>query len=816
MQHSAGLAAEQLRRVCDPAHLEFTTTDDLQDLPGGLGQARAEEALEFGLAMRQPGFHVFVLGASGTGRHATALRLVRGLAAATPVPPDLCYVFNFADPLRPRLMVLPAGRGLRLRDDMRDLIRELGPAIEAALDAETHSNRVDALQDAHKAREEEALGALGKACSAEGLALIRTPEGFVFAPTEGGGTLSPEAFEQLPEARRNEIEATVGRWSERLADLLSEFPGWRKALRDSIARAERDALEPTVTHVLAELRARYDDLPQVLTFLDAIRDDLLRRSGDWQLAEDDEDDDREEGPRARFHRYEVNLLVSHAATEGAPVVVEDNPSFGNLVGRIEHIAHMGTMVTHFGLIRAGALHRACGGYLLMDAERLLTQPFAWDALKRALRAGEIVIEPPPEAAAWSNALSLTPEPVACALKVVLIGDRDIFHLLTDHDPDFAELFKVAADFDDDMPRTDENMRHFARLLGTLARHSQLLPLDAPAVARVVEEAARLAEDSGRLSLHTRLLADMMREADFHARREACDVIGRDHVARAVAARIRRFGRYSERVLDDMLENTILISTEGARAGQINALVVVEIAGAMFGHPARITATARLGEGDVVDVEREIELGGAIHSKGVLILSAFLAARYARHQPLSLSASLVFEQSYAPVEGDSASMAELCALLSALADVPINQAIAVTGSVNQFGEAQAVGGVNEKIEGFFDLCAARGLTGEQGVIIPAASVRHLMLREDIVDAARAGRFRVWSVGNVDEAMEVLTGWPAGVMDAKGVLPRGTINYRVAQALAGMTAAHHAHSGGGHGRAQHRQRRRDLGGDFEGGE
>ncbi len=793
MPSFVGLAADQLRTRCDETHLEFDSTATLEDLPGGLGQVRAEEALQFGLAMRQPGYHVFVLGDPGTGRHATTMRLLREAAADGELPPDLCYVHNFADALRPRLMSLPPGRGEGFRRDMQTLIRELGPAIAAALDSETHTSRVEALQDAHKAREEGALREIGQACGAEGLALIRTPDGFVFAPTENGETLSPEAFEALPEARRGEIEANVGKWSDRLTDQLGEFPGWRRSLQEAMERAEREALAPTVAHLIAAPRARHADLPQVLTFLDAVRDDLLETGSAW-LEDDDEDDAPTEGhdldARLRIHRYDVNLLVSHAGTQGAPVVCEDNPTFTNLVGRVEHVVHMGALVTNFKLIRPGALQLARGGYLVLDAERLLTQPFAWEALKRALRSGQIVIEPPPEAQAWSAMLTLTPEPVRCELKVVLVGDRDTFYLLTEHDPDFPELFKVAADFDDDMPRSPGSVNQFARLLATLARSNGLLPFDRSAVARLVEESARIAEDANRLSLYTRLLADIMREADFHARAAKGEVVSRAHVDVAVAARARRFGRYSERVLEAMLDGTIMISTEGARTGQINALVVVEMAEVLFGHPMRITATVRHGDGDVVDIEREIEMGGAIHSKGVLILSAFIAARYGRHRPLSLSGSLVFEQSYAPVEGDSASLAELCALLSALADAPIRQSLAVTGSVNQFGEVQVIGGVNEKIEGFFDLCAARGLTGEQGVVIPAASVGHLMLREDIVEAARRGRFHVHPVRTVDEAIAILTGIPAGEADDKGIMPRASINERVAQALAGMTAAHHA--------------------------
>lgn len=804
MAGHCSLPAERLRTCCEPEDFEFETTAELLDLPGGLGQARAEEALRFGLAMRQPGYHVFVLGEPGTGRHAAVFRLLRELAERGQVPPDLCYLHNFDEPLRPRLLSLPAGRGAALRADMQSFIRDLGPAIESALESETHSTRIDALQEGHKAREEDALREIGQACAKEGISLLRTPEGFIFAPMRDEQSMSPEEFEALDAAERESIEAKVAVWSERLTGLLEQFPGWREELHEAVRRAERDALGPAVSHLMRGLRARYADLAQVLAFFDAISRELLESGGEWGGLAEEDDDTPDEEPGKRFHRYQVKLLVDNSATRGAPVVREDNPTFGNLIGRVEHIAQMGTLVTHFNLIRAGALHRASGGYLVVDVERLLTQPFAWEGLKRALRGREIRIEPPAEAQGWTNIATLEPEPVPCDLKVVLIGDREMFYLLTEHDPDFPELFKVAADFDDDLPRTGENVAHYTRLLATLARGASLLPFDRSGVARLVEHGARLADDAGRLSLQTRLLTDLMREADHYARQADAPDVTAKHVDRAVAARARRYGRYSEKVLESMVEGTTLISTSGERCGQINGLVIVDMAGEQFGHPVRITATVRLGEGDVVDIEREIEMGGAIHSKGVLILSAFLASRYARHQPLSLSASLVFEQSYAPVEGDSASLAEVCALLSALAQVPIRQSFAVTGSVNQFGEAQVIGGVNEKIEGFFDLCAVRGLTGDQGVVIPATSVRHLMLRDDVVQAARAGQFHIHAVETVDEAMTALTGLPAGRPDAKGVMPKDSINQRVASALATMTAAQHAFSNGHERHGRHRRR------------
>lgn len=787
------LTPERLRQRCDPASLGFASTAELEPLPGGLGQERAEEALHFGLTMTHPGYHVFVLGEPGSSRHTTVFRRVKALAAQGRTPPDLCYLHNFDEPRTPRLLRLPAGRGARLKADLQQLVRELPAAIDAALAADTHVDRVEALQASHKRREEEAIAALGKAAEAEGLGLLNTPEGFVFAPMQAGKPMSPEDFEALSEAEHQRIEALVETWSLKLADLLADFPSWRQELQEAIARAERQALRPVLAHLTRALRRHYADLAEVQAFIDAIRDDVINSVAQGNFGEDEssEEGEAETSNKPSLLRYQVNLLVDHSETRGAPVVCEDNPGFANLIGSIEHLPVAGGQATHFNMIRPGALHRASGGYLILDAGRLLAQPYAWESLKRALRTGRIAIEPPAEAQGWSHQATLRPEAAPCQVKVVLVGERELYYLLMENDPEFGELFKVAADFEDDLPRTAASERQFARLLANLGRSAGLLPFDAAATALLIEEAARHAEHASRLSLHTRHLSNLMREAEYQARQAdaTASQVSAAAIHAALAARARRADRYPRHVLAAMLEGSTLISTTGERAGQANALVVVELAGARYGHPVRVTATARVGDGDVVDIERETELGGAIHSKGVLILTAFLAARFARHQPLSLAASLVFEQSYGQVEGDSASLAELCALLSALAQAPIRQSLALTGSVNQFGEVQVIGGVNEKIEGFYDLCQARGLTGEQGVLIPAASVAHLMLRPDVVDAARAGRFHVWPVATVDEAMELLTGLPAGTPDARGHLPQGSLNERVARALAEMTAALH---------------------------
>jgi lon-related putative ATP-dependent protease len=487
-----------------------------------------------------------------------------------------------------------------------------------------------------------------------------------------------------------------------------------------------------------------------------------------------------------MRRYQVNLLVDNRDGRGAPVVYEDNPTFQNLVGQIEYISHMGALVTDFNLIRAGALHKANGGYLMLDAHKLLTQPFAWEAIKRALRSAEVRIESLGHSLGLTSTASLEPQPIPLDVKVVLLGERLLYYLLCHYDPEFNELFKVAVDFEDEAPRGDENHLRYASLIGAIARREKLLPFDRKAVARVIEHSSRLAGDAEKLSAQTLTVADLLREADYLAGSAGRSVVGAEDVQSAIDAQTRRADRMRRRIQEEIERGMILIATEGHRIGQVNGLSVVDLDRFAFGRPSRITARVRLGKGEVIDIEREVELGGPIHSKGVMILAGFLGARYAPDHPLSLGATLVFEQSYGGVEGDSASAAELCALLSALAEVPINQSFAVTGSVNQHGEAQAVGGVNEKIEGFYDLCKARGLTGGQGVLIPASNTKHLMLRRDVVEAVAAGKFHVYAVETIDQGMELLTGLPAGERDASGVFPTGSVNHRVEARLLELAA------------------------------
>ncbi|OHC63053.1 MAG: ATP-dependent protease [Rhodocyclales bacterium GWA2_65_20] len=779
------LAPAELCRYCDPAQLGFATTAELADGIDVVGQERALDAARFAIDIKRPGFNLFVLGEPGSGRHHAIRRLLDAKAAEEAAPDDWCYVNNFAESERPRLLRLPPGMGQRFRHDMQHFIAELGPAITATFESDEFHTRIEAIQEEFKEREEGALRELGHAAGEQGVALLRTPQGFVFAPMKGDATMGSEEFEQLAEEEKERLSKVIEEFGERLHKLMHQFPRWRREMQVKIRAASREAMGLAAGHLIEELKDSYQDFRNVLEFLDETMHDVV------EIGEDIHEQSHGEGEGVEFsgsislRRYQVNLLIDHAATKSAPVVFEDNPIYPNLVGRVEQIAHMGMLVTNFTMIRAGALHRANGGYLMLDAIKVLMQPYAWEGLKRALKSRQVRVESLGQAYGLVSTESLEPEPVPLAVKVVLLGDRYTYYLLRELDPEFDELFKVAADFEDTVARDDGNSQLYARLVATVAQRDGLRPFEAGAVARVVEHAARLAGDAEKLSASTRRIVDLLHEADHRAGAAQRQAVGREDVEAALAARRERAGRLRRNVYEHILRGIHLIAVDGGQVGQVNGLAVVDPGDDMFGHPVRITATARLGEGEVIDIEREAELGGAIHSKGVMILASFLAARYANSMPLSLGASLVFEQSYGPVEGDSASLAELCALLSALANVPIRQSVAVTGSVNQHGRVQAIGGVNEKIEGFFDICQARGLNGEQGVVIPASNVKHLMLKDEVVAACAAGRFRIWAADSVDAAIELLTGVPAGEPNAEGLIAENSINFLVAVRLATMS-------------------------------
>jgi predicted ATP-dependent protease len=782
------LSPQQLYRACEPATLGFHTTDELPESTITLGQDRAVSAIEFGIAIRDEGYNLFALGPSNAGEHAIVRQFLEQQAKGEATARDWCYVHNFEQPHRPRAISLPPGLGITFRDDMSRLVDDLKTAVSAALETEEYRQRHQQIDEEFNERRQAALSELGRRAGERGVALLQTPVGIGLAPMRDGQPLGPDEFAALPEEQRARLKAAVEEFEEELEKLLHEIPRWRRQGREKERALKRAVTSRAVDALIDELSKDYEAHDDVQRYLALVKQDVIEHAEDFRRGKEDEEGASLDALLARsilatqpLGRYQVNVLDDHSGTRGARVVYEDKPTFQNLVGRIEHVAHMGTLVTHFTLIKPGALHKANGGYLILDARRLLLEPFAWEGLKRALRAGALRVESLGEALSLVSTVSLDPEPIPLRVKVVLIGERLLYYLLYEFDPDFRQLFKVAVDFESSTERTAGADALYARLIATLIRRAGLRPFDVAAVARVIEHGARIVGDAGRLWLGLDSVNDLLKEASHYAGVSGRAIVDAADVQRAIDARVHRSGRPRDRVQEEITRGTIAVATTGQTIGQVNGLSVTELGGFAFARPSRITARVRLGAGRVIDIEREVELGGPIHSKGVLIVAGYLNGRYVTDQPLALSASIVFEQSYGPVEGDSASCAELYALLSALADVPLKQSIAVTGSINQRGDVQAVGAINEKIEGFFDVCRARGLTGCEGVLIPSANTRHLMLRRDVVEAVSAGLFHVYAIDTVDQGLEILTGLPAGTRGTDGTFTAGSVNQRVERRL-----------------------------------
>jgi lon-related putative ATP-dependent protease len=806
------LPHERLTVTFDPVDLETVSRKPAP--PSGLilGQERAMEAVTLGAAMTAPGYNLFVMGPEGTGRQSAMLRFLNQRAQDEPTPPDWVYVHDFDRHHQPTAMRLPAGRGRKLAEAMEAFVKDVREGVPALFESEENQNRLRAIEEEFRAKPEEAFEALRGKAAAKSIALIRTPMGFGFAPMADGEIIKPEVFNRMAESERKQTQEEIEKLQKELQSVVRQIPRWERERRAAIHELQSEITALGVGASLEVVLEHFADLPEILEYLEAVRQDLVQNFQAIQAAE--KAAAQSQGPGGlegtlevggSFERYKVNPVVSHEDGKGAPVVVEDNPTAFNLIGRVEHISRFGALVTGFSLIRAGALHRANGGYLVIDARKLLLLPFAWDALKRALKAGAVAIEAPAESFGLIATVSLKPEPIPIDTKVALIGERLLFYLLSEFDPEFADLFKVVADFETETERSTETETDFAQDVVALARQRELLPFDASAVSEVLRRAVRLAGDRTKLSIHKRSLVDLMTEADYAARQETARSVTDTHVKAAVAAQIRRLARLRDKDLEAIDRDIVVIETEGRALGQVNGLSVLQLGGFAFGRPSRITARVRMGSGKVIDIEREVKLGGPLHSKGVLILSGFLAGRYAIDRPLSLSATLVFEQSYGGVDGDSASSAELYAIISALSGVTLRQDLAVTGSVDQVGRVQAIGGVNEKIEGFFDVCAKRGLTGTQGVLIPKANVDHLVLREDVVAAAEAGQFFVYPIETIDEGIALLTGREAGERDTKDAYPEESVNGLVEARLTTFAAARQAFGTGDGESAENKEAR-----------
>ena len=787
MSHITALPPEALYLKTDLAPLDFKTTAELPGLKDSVGQQRAVDAIRFGIGIGHHGYNLFVTGSTGLGKHALVMRELESRAASGAVPEDLCYVNNFEAPHKPVALCLPPGKGRQLRDDMTQLVDDLLSAIPAAFQGDEYRSRAQEINDEFKERQDEAFLKLDEEAQKRDITILRTPTGYTLAPLKDGEVVGPEEFQALPEDEQHQIEKRVDELRLKLRETIRQIPLWQKEMHQKIKALDHEVTDVTVSQLMQGLTEKYAPIEPVARYLEAVHEDITHNVDAFRQHGETVDIAGHQVEAAPdFNRYKINVLVDHTDDEGAPIVHEDNPSYLNLIGRVEHIAQFGTLLTDFTLIKPGALHRANGGYLVLDARKVLMNAFAWDGLKRVLRARELRIESLERMLSLASTTSLEPEPIPSEVKVVLIGDRMLYYLLKAYDPEFPLLFKVPADFSEDIDRSAENTELMARLIGSIQQDEALRPLSREAVGRLIEHLARTAADGEKVSVHMGNLCDLMREADYWAGQDdGRDVIGAEHVQTAIDKRIYRMDQIRERVHESILREIQLVDTAGEKVGQVNGLSVMQLGEYAFGRPSRITATARLGEGKFIDIEREVELGGPIHSKGVMILSSYLGGKYASDAPLSVSASLVFEQSYGQIEGDSASVAELAALLSALGDIPLRQSLAVTGSVNQHGEVQAIGGVNEKIEGFFDICQARGLTGEQGVIIPASNTAHLMLRKDVVQAAAEGQFNIYPVTHVEEAMGLLSGLAAGEADKHGVFPPESFNGRVAARLHELT-------------------------------
>ena len=787
------LPVDKLRWTCDPDQFEFSTTADLPELVDAVGQDRALRSIEFGLGVRETGFNLYISGQTGTGRTSTIRNLLRQRAKDEPTPDDWVYVYNFKDADSPVSLALPAGRGSELAGDMKELIEAFKKDIPKALESKEYESRRSEILEQYQAQSNQLFETLESESEEHGFALQRTVSGLVIVPQKDGHNFTQEEYEALTDEERNRLEEQGKFLTERLNDVLRQVRENEKSTKESLAQADRELGLSCLGHRLDPLREKYEGLAKVLTYLEAVQEDILKNLEDFKPQPNQPQIPGLKIPRQEpsFERYEVNLLVDHKETEGAPIVFESNPTYNNLFGRIEHVMQYGGVaVTDFTMIKAGALHRANGGYLVIDAREVLINPFVWDSLKRCIRTAEIRIEDVLEQYRFMTMVSLKPEPVPLSAKIVLVGTQWIYYLLYYLDPDYRKFFKVKAEFDSRVARTPEVMREYALFVATICREKKLLHFDRSGVACLLEYTARMVEDQQKLSSRFMEIADFVREASFWAERDGHAVITCGDVRRAAEEQLYRVNRIEERMQELFEDGTIMVDTEGSVVGQINGLSVISLGDHTFGRPSRITARTWLGQAGMVNVEREVKLSGPIHDKGVLILTGYLGGMFARNHPLSLSASICFEQNYEGVEGDSASSTELYALLSALSGIPLKQEIAVTGSVNQRGKIQPIGGVNHKIEGFYAVCKAKGLTGEQGVLIPKSNERHLMLKEEVVEAIAAGRFHVWSIETIEQGIEILTGFPAGAFDKNGRFRKGTVFYAVDQALKKMHDRMHA--------------------------
>ena len=791
MSQIKAISTQQLRSFCEQAEFNFTTTNDIPDFEGMVGQERAIEALSFAVEIDRPGYNMYLMGSTGLGKHTLLNRFLDKASAEQSPADDWCYVFNFYDPQKPKAISLPAGQGRQFRDDMRQLVQDLQTAIPNAFESELYYTRQKEVRDSLKEKTHTAFNSLAEEAKQQDIIFLRSDEELTFAASKEGKKLSPEEYEKLSAKDKQKFEKVVTELEERLNNLIRLRTQWQRETREKITEINREVGMFAAAHLIDEVKVKYKEIKAITNYLMDVQEDVI--NGLYQFREQEHADVSFDSGEDffGFQHYEINLIVDNKKNTGAAVIYEDNPTYQNVLGCVEYMSQMGTQVTDYRFIKPGALHKANGGYLIIDAHKLLTQPNSWEALKRVLVAKEINIQSLGDAGALVNTVSLEPEPIPLDIKVVLVGSRELYYLLEEGDAEFSELFKVEVDFSESIDCSKESLNQYAQVIATLIRKNKLAAFEQDAVKRVIEYGMRQIEDTTQLSTHMHSMLDLLIESDHWATKEKKikPVVQRKDVQTAIDKQIYRADRSRDRIYDEINKGIVLIDVSGEKVATVNGLFVIETGRLEFAQPARITANVRIGDGDIIDIEREVDLGGSLHSKGVLILSSYLGAHYATGKPLALSASLVFEQSYGSVDGDSASVGELCALMSAISKVPIKQSFAITGSADQHGNVQAIGGINEKIEGFFDICKQKGLSGEQGVIFPATNTAHLILRDDVVDAIEQKQFVLYPVTTVDEAISLLTGLPAGERNKEGEFPDNSVNYKVEQGLLELAELKH---------------------------
>ncbi len=782
------LSIEKLYNKCKTSLLDFNTTNELEDINISLGQDRALEAMNFATGIKKEGYNLFVMGRSGSGKHTTVTNFLEKEAKTLQTPNDWCYVYNFEEPEKPIALEFPSGLVAGFKKDIERLVFNLQSIIPTAFKSDDFLSKKQKIDQSVKLKQDQTFNEIYDNAIKDDLNIKYTQKGYVISPVKAGKILTDIEYSGLKPEDKQKIDQNIQNYTSQIEAVSQLVLQWSSEAFEEVDELERKTAKKAINSKLAYLKRKYTHLPKVLDYLQALEEDIIENANDFipdtqkpEAIMQAVQSGKPLAPEPSFEMYNVNIIVHHKKDEGVPVIYEDNPNFKNLFGQIEYISQMGTLVTDFNLIKGGALHRANGGYLILDARKVLLEPYVWEALKRMLFSASVKIETIYSELGLNNTVSLTPDCIPLDIKIVFVGERDLYYMLYNYDPDFQKLFKINADFEDDILRDEENTKLYASMIGSILKQNKLLPMDKKGVAKVIEYSSRISGDSNKLSTHIRSIIDTLIEADFIARSEKEKIIKKTHILKSIEEKRNRASRIKDKSYELILDKTIFIQLQNKKAGQINGLTILDLGDMSFGEPVKITAKTRLGDGEIIDIQRHIDMSGPIHSKGVMTLSSYLESKYAADIPHSFKSTISFEQSYSHIEGDSASAAELFAILSSLSNIPIDQSFAITGSINQNGDIQAIGGVNEKIEGFFDVCELCDKDNKHSVIIPYSNIKHLMLKEEVIQAVKEKRFFIYGIKSVDEGLELLMNKKAGVREKNGKFEKNSVNFEIEKSI-----------------------------------